>query len=73
LQVFGVGFQKLVGQVIGIAHRLGRLLRPLDRDRLGKLGFPKRHGVDEGRVDLGDKALSFSCTSRIEGRDCIVT
>jgi hypothetical protein len=48
---------KLVGQVRGLLHGLGGLGRALDRHRLRQLGFPQRHGVDEGGVDLGHERL----------------
>ena len=54
--------------------RFRRLFAALDGHRLRQLGLPQRHRVHQGRVDLGRPALlSFSCTSRIEGSDCIVT
>ena len=41
-QVLGVGGQQFVGQVIGLAHGLGRLGRTLDRHGLRQLRFPQR-------------------------------
>ena len=72
-QVLGVGCQQLVGQIIGIAHGGGGL-----GERWMVTAWAScvsQSGTVLTRVELilVTRDLSFSCTKRIEGSDCMVT